>query len=232
MALHDADVKKLREAFGKSARVYAPYVLLRSLQQWSNSSTLTLPDDIRPILESTYAINSIDEPPAWNELREELEKQKARMAMKALSATTVWQSPPLDDEEGVQTRWNTRPMAQLVLATQTRVLNSHAARVLLLDGTEIDANDRYWSFDAAKAIHRNLVRVPLWAVAETPQAPRWLSNYVVFSAALGLVRPGGEIVWPSQNELTGLSYDPDQGVVITRQGLKPTQVKEPDESYD
>jgi CRISPR-associated endonuclease/helicase Cas3 len=231
-ALHDADVKKLREAFGKSARVYAPYVLLRSLQQWRNRSTLTLPDEIRPILESTYAIKAIDEPSAWDELREELEKQKARMAMMALSATTVWQNPPLDDEEGVQTRWNMRPMAQLVLATQTRVLNSHAARVLLLDGTEIDPNDRYWSFDAAKAIHRNLVRVPLWAVAETPETPRWLSNYVPFSAALGLVRPGGEIVWPSQNESTGLSYDPDQGVVIARHALKPPQVKELDESYD
>ena len=76
------------------------------------------------------------------------------------------------------------------------------------------------------------MRVPLWAVAERPEAPRWLSNYVLFSAALGLVRPGGEIVWPSQNESTGLSYDPDQGVVIARQALKPTQVKELDESYD
>ena len=46
--------------------------------------------------------------------------------MKALNATTVWNNPPLDDEEGVQTRWNTHPMAQLVLATQTRVLNSHS----------------------------------------------------------------------------------------------------------
>ncbi len=232
MALLNADVKTLREAFGKSARVYAPYVLLRSLQQWRNRSTMNLPDDIRPILEATYAMPTHGEPPAWNELREELEKQKARMAMMALCATTVWQNPPLDDEEGVQTRWNMRPMAQLVLATQTRVLNPHSSRVLLLDGTEIDANDRYWSFDAAKGIHRNMVRVPLWAVAKRPETPRWLSNYAVFSAALGLVRPSGEIVWPSPNESTGLSYDPDQGVVITRQGLKPTQVKEPDESYD
>ena len=152
--------------------------------------------------------------------------------MKALSATTVWNNPPLDDEEGVQTRWNTHPMAQLVLATHTSVLNPHTSRVLLLDGTEIDANDHYWSFDAAKAIHRNLVRVPLWAVSGCPQAPGWLSKYVPFAAALGLVRPAGKIVWPSQNESTGLSYDPDQGVVIARQALKPTQVKELDESYD
>src|SRR5438876_1234883 len=30
----NANEKELREAFGKSARVYAPYVLLRSLEQW------------------------------------------------------------------------------------------------------------------------------------------------------------------------------------------------------
>ena len=232
MALLDADVKTLREAFGKSARVYAPYVLLRSLQQWRSRSAVTLPDDIRPILEATYSDPMEGEPFAWNELRKELEIQKARMAMMALNATTVWNNPALDDEEGVQTRWNMRPMAQLVLATQTRVLNPHSSRVLLLDGTEIDANDRYWSFDAAKAIHRNLVRVPLWAVAERPETPRWLSNYVLFSAVLGLVRPGGEIEWPCQKESTGLSYDPDQGVVIARHALKPPQAKELDESYD
>ena len=38
---------ELRKALGRSARVYAPYVLLRSLQQWRDRTMITLPDDIR-----------------------------------------------------------------------------------------------------------------------------------------------------------------------------------------
>jgi CRISPR-associated endonuclease/helicase Cas3 len=172
-ALRCSDAKVLRQALGKSARVYAPYVLLRSLQQWSTRLSLMLPEDIRDLLESTYANAASDEPPAWTELRHELEKQKDRMAMKALNATSVWTIPALNDEEGVQTRWNTYPAAQLLLVAQVMPLRSQGVHAVLLDGSEIKANERGWSFDVAKAIHRNLVRIPLWVIAKSrPAAAR------------------------------------------------------------
>src|SRR5208282_5654667 len=155
---------ELRQALGKSARVYAPYILLRSLQQWRGRATIKLPDDIRPILEATYADPAVVEPPTWQELRKQLQKRKEEMALLALNASTIWNNPPLQDEEGVQTRVITYSTAQLLLATEITRLDSHSARLRLLDSAEVTAHDREWSFKAAKAIYRNLVRVPRWAL--------------------------------------------------------------------
>lgn len=232
-ALRGMSEKELRQALGKSAHVYAPYVLLRSLGQWRGRSAITLPDGIRPILEATYADPKPDEPPAWKELREQLETQKGKMARLALSATTVWNIPALEDEEGMQTRLITYPTAQLLLAKEITLLDSHSARLCLLDGPPVTAHDRNWSFDAAKAIYRNLVRVPRWAIAAwLGQPPGWLAHHVAQPTAVGVVQPDGGIRWPGDERQTGLSFHPDQGIIIDRQRVARTPDKESDESFD
>ena len=232
-ALRDACEKELREALGKSARVYAPYILLRSLQQWRGRATITLPDDIRPILESTYADPTALEPSAWQELREQLEKQKDKMARQALNATTIWNNPPLEDEEGVQTRWSTYPMAQLLLATETTPLGAHSVRLDLLNGDTVTADDRDRNFDAAKAIHRNLVRVPRWAVAAgLARPPGWLTMHVSQPTVAGLLQPDGGIRWSGGEQQTGLSYHADQGIIIDHGRVPHAPHEESDESYD
>ena len=232
-ALRDACEKELRQALGKSARVYAPYILLRSLQQWRGRATIKLPGDIRPILEATYADPTVVEPPAWQELQEQLEKQKRKMASQALSATTIWNTPALPDEEGVQTRLNTYPTAQLLLATEITRLDSHSSRLCLLDRAEVTAYDCVRNFEAAKTIYRNLVRVPRWAVAVgLAKPPRWLANHVTQPTAVGLRQPDGSIRWLGDEQQTGLSYHPDQGIIIKSIRLPRELDEESDESYD
>lgn len=43
------------QAFGKTAKVYSPYVLCRSLQVWQNRQQIAIPGQIRDIIEATYA---------------------------------------------------------------------------------------------------------------------------------------------------------------------------------
>jgi CRISPR-associated endonuclease/helicase Cas3 len=230
--LGTATEKKLRQALGKSARVYAPYVLLRSLQEWRNRTTMTLPADIRPILEATYADPSAAEPAAWRELQEQLEKQKRKMAGQAINATAIWNVPAFPDEEGIQTRYGTYPMAQLLLARQIIRQDVQTVRVDLLNGDRITASSRHWNFDAAEAIHRNLVPVPRWAIsAFLPNPPPWLSNHVDQRAAVGLVQVDGRILHMDNNDM-GLSYHPDQGIIIHRERVPRTMQEEIDESYD
>lgn len=232
-ALRDACEKELRKVLGKSARVYAPYILLRSFQQWQGRTKITLPDDIRQILEATYADPAAAEPPAWQELREQLEKQKDKMARQALNATTIWNNPALPDEEGVQTRWSTYRMAQLLLATEITPRGAHSVRLGLLNGDTVTADDHDWNFDAAKKMHRNLVRVPHWAVAVgLAKPPGWLANHVTQPTAAGLVRPDGSICWPGDEHQTGLSYHADQGIIINRERVPRALHEESDESYD
>ena len=212
-----ATEKELREALGKSARVYAPYVLLRSLQQWRGRESITLPTDVRCLLEATYAEPATAEPRAWHELRNDLEKQKRKLADQALSATLVWSQPALLDEEGVQTRYGSYPTAGLLLARTVETTGSTTVRLSLLDGPAVEASDRAWSFDAAKAIHRNLARVPRWAVdAALRNSPGWLTNHVAQPAAVGLLRPDGGIGWLDGEMETGVSYHADQGLIIKR----------------
>jgi len=231
-SLEVANEEELCAALGKSARVYAPYVLLRSLKQWSGREHITLPNQIRSILESTYTDVSSDEPVAWQRLREKLERQKEKMAQLAVNATLVWTNPALRDEEGVQTRLSSYRTAQVLLVTDINQ-DSGDTILRLLDGTKATVPKREWSFSAAKSIHRNLVRIPYWAVtAGVKNAPDWLSDYVNQSVAIGFVQQDGSVAWPGQSYTTGLSYDPDQGLVIDREQLKSIWNEDSDESCD
>jgi hypothetical protein len=103
----------------------------------------------------------------------------------------------------------------------------------LLEGEIVEAGDRHWDFSAAKGIHRNLTRVPWWAVsAALAQPPGWLANHVSQSTAIGLVRPDGSIGWLGNETETGLSYSADQGIIINRKRMRIAAREEFDESYD
>jgi CRISPR-associated endonuclease/helicase Cas3 len=233
----DGSAKTLREALGKSAYVYAPYVLLRSWQQWRERHAITLPDDIRAILEATYATPRADEPATWTELREDLERRKAELSSKALNATNVWSQPALDDDEGVQTRYNNRPTASLLLARNIQSVDSQTVRLVLLNGATVPASGRDWNIETARAIHRNLVRMPRWAVlAGLGSQPDWLRLHVTESAAIGLLQADGTLKFSVSDNQTGLSYCRERGILIAPRSRATTTRQETshdeDESYD
>jgi CRISPR-associated endonuclease/helicase Cas3 len=231
---HDqAEARQLKEALGPSGWVYAPYVLLRSHGQWQKRSQITLPKDIRTLLEATYA-EAKDEPPGWCSLRQELEQAKEKLRRDALSNTCVWNQPALKDDEGVQTRYCSLPTAQLLLATRVDPAVKGQTGITLLNGEFIEAADYGWGFPAAKAMHWNLVRMPRHAVAPgLRNAPAWLGQHISGVCALGLVR-GNQIFWPGSDEPSGLTWHPDEGVAVPRQqktSLK-NNLEEEYESYD
>ena len=231
--LAGATKAELLEALGKSAKVYAAYILLRSLEQWRRRQGITLPDEIRPILKATYDDPARSEPPGWRELREQLEGKKAEMARLAISATRVWSIPPLKDEEGVQTRYSTYRTAELLLLTEITTLGPRSARLSLLNGQAATVHERYWSLETTKAIYRNLVRVPYWAVnAGLANPPRWLAGHVWQPTAVGVARPGGSICSLGSEDETGLSYQADQGVIIDRGSVPRAPGGDSDESYE
>jgi CRISPR-associated endonuclease/helicase Cas3 len=228
--LRQVEGSEIRAALGPSGHVYAPYILLRSLQIWQNRTEITLPLDIRPLLEDTYRERE-DEPPGWRALREEMEKSKDRLRQLALNNTNVWCQPALSDEEGVQTRINSCPAVPLLLAAQVEPPVKGRTCATLLNGEPIEADEHNWSFLVATAIHWNLVRVPRYAVENAlHKAPGWLRLHVAGEGALGLVC-GGDIFWPSQDEPSGLGWDPDEGVTIPLKA-KPTRHRNHEEDYE
>jgi CRISPR-associated endonuclease/helicase Cas3 len=228
-----ASAGELKVALGKSAKVYAPYVLLRSHAQWCRRGSITLPNELRAVLEATYAEPDAVEPAPWRELRDDLEKQKSALADWANAATNVWAQPALPDGENVQTRLSNYPMAGLLLVREVHALDPNAARLDLLDGTKVEAGTREWSFDAAKGMHRNLARVPRWAVLPgLRNPPSWLTNHVQQPTAVGLLRHDGAVGWLGGDVVTGISYHTDQGLMIKPGAVPRSPREEIDESYD
>jgi hypothetical protein len=136
----------------------------------------------------------------------------------------------LADDEGVQTRYSNRPTASLLLAREVDKLDAVSVRLALLNGDVAAASRREWSLDAARALHRNLVRMPRWAVrAGLGSAPDWLRLHVSGPAVVGLLQPGGEVRFLGSDAESGLSYCPERGILITRG--KPT-VRAAQEDWD
>jgi hypothetical protein len=139
----------------------------------------------------------------------------------------------LPDEEGAQTRFSSYQMAHLLLARSIESVDTHTIRLQLLEGEAVEASDRGWNFSAARAIYRNLTRVPRWAVSTALlKPPGWLTNHVSQSTAVGLLRPDGGITLLGSDAETGLSYYADQGIVINRKRMPRAGQEEFDESYD
>jgi CRISPR-associated endonuclease/helicase Cas3 len=158
-----ANAKDIYEAFGKKARVYAPYVLLRSLEQWHDKTEVHLPDDIRPWLEATYAERNEDTRPAWKAVKEKMLKKKRDHQNRAVTAQNVWNLPALKDEEGIGTRLDECPTAPLILATQ-----ADNGVLTLLDGAVVNVQSHHFDYAIAKALHRNIVKTPAWIFANKP----------------------------------------------------------------
>ena len=210
-----SSAKDLKELLGRSRYIYAPYVLLRTFENWIERTSLRLPSDIRPIVEATYSDPANDEPESWTELRRDLETQREQLRALAVNATLVMRQPLLEDDERAQTRISDIPTSHLVLAVGEPLETSKGISVQMLDGSEalIQSTSRF-DVKAARIIHRNIARIPEWGIPEAHRdtAPEWLSKMVFGNTALGCVNERGEIF--IDGTPSGLTWDIDQGVVL------------------
>ena len=230
--------KEIRDALGKSARVYPPYVLLRSFEVWRETSFIRLPGGIRSLLDTTYAERGDEaEPVGWVDLRKDLGDQIERMRNTAGLRTSILEMPELNDEEGVQTRWNGLPCGSLVLLMGTPEENSSRELELrFLNGERVIASPYEWHFPVAAAIHRNAVRLPLYtihAALGTEAQPDWLRLHFQGAVVFGVLdEHNGRITLPGEALPFALNYHNDFGVWIERvAGPAPTPMEEDDESW-
>jgi CRISPR-associated endonuclease/helicase Cas3 len=235
-ALCEADEKAIRESLGKKARVYAPYVLLRALEQWHDKKEVRLPNDIRRWLEVTYTERSEENRPAWKALKGVMEQKKVKHKSRAETAQNVWNLPALRDEEGIGTRLDECPTLPLILATA-----ASNGMLTLLDGTEIKVQSHYFAYDTAKALHRNMVKAPAWLFANKDRCLKHLPRdaegmirlHIKGQVELGLV-DGTAISADSIDPTTLLDFHEHTG--LAKKAGKSTPTKDwtdyDDESYD
>jgi CRISPR-associated endonuclease/helicase Cas3 len=202
------EAKEIPKPLGDKALVYDPYVLLRSLEEWSKLKKVIVPKDVRKLIEGTYKERKI-EPKGWQKLLEEMEGKKLALKGKALMSSNIW-NPALPDEEGVQTRINELPSLSLVLC---RSLSDSSAE--FIDGSTCTLGSEEFQLPLARAIHRNLVRIPAYHF-ETTEAYPSVARYLRGKHAMGFVETDGTVSAKGLKEGTTLRWDFDYGLIIER----------------
>ena len=209
--------KQIKKVLGSKALVYAPYILLRSLELWkqksAHSGEIVIPTQIRSLIESTYRdIESV--PDSWKQLCDEWFGTDSAKKMIASRNTNLWQIA-LEDEEGVQTRINEIPTVPLILCH-----SFSDKEACFLDNSRGYWGNRPYQLPTAQAIHKNLVKIPEYCFARMDTFP-YLSDYIHSKYAVGLVTEKGEVnIKGSLNNKFHLSYSDEGGLIIHNENLK------------
>lgn len=228
----DTDARGLKAALGKSGRVYAPYVLLRTAEVFTGQESICLPDAIRTILEDTYRERpEAEEPAAWRELHAALEAERAEQAALAQSATKIFARPPEDDLEGKLTRLRGAPTRDVILLRDCEPISRSRWRLTPLEGEALEVSGYAWSLEAARLLARHGVRAPLYTVPRQ-QTPPWLSLHAHPGAAWALVQ-GEACIFPEAENDSALAYSPVMGLYVRLDRPVPRDHKfEDDDEFD
>lgn len=204
------DAVSIKKALGAKAWVYAPYVLLRSLEVWEGRPSIEIPSDIRVLLDATYT-DMGDLPAGWEDLRNKIEGEHFAERMIAETNANLF-NLALPDDEGVQTRLSPVPTISLVLARERR-----RGQVALLNGDVVQLGGEQFSISTARALHRNLVRVPKKRAFAAFQATEETARYVRGEQTLATVDDAGVVSVPGLRADVRIRWDPDYGLEICRE---------------
>ena len=127
-------------AFGPSAAVYSPYVLCRSLQSWQAITHLTLPDDIRPLLEHSYVEQAEEGDMArWEyelatgETRQPY-RRKGTQTLQRLALATLATTGTTESDTNPSTRYSEQETQDVLLLRRIGLMNDGISALTLLDG--------------------------------------------------------------------------------------------------
>lgn len=142
------------QAFGASAFVYAPYVLCRSLEVWAAREAVNLPQDIRPLIEATYAERGEQDAMArWlHELDHGTPRHKGRIALEQLARVGLAMDGKTLPESKAETRYSESDNFDVLLLRGIQQdKDRKQSHLHLLDGSQVELP---W--------HKNKLTTPEW----------------------------------------------------------------------
>lgn len=230
----NAAPKEIKQQIGSSAFIYPPFALYQSTQIWSAVDTLSLPSQIRPLLEATQ--ETPQQLPSGaqhflDEYREEKDKQQNAAWM-----SKVFDDLTKDDTEGAQTRWNIQATAMVVLLRSAPINSAKSITLEFLNGEQHVHTYGRFDFKLARLLNLNAVRVPRYIVADqlkTGTQPDWLELHL--SQSLLAIVPSDSatciLQYATDFPSYTLSYHQDLGLSHVRNEAKPFNPDHDDESW-
>ncbi len=218
------DAIRQQRNLGKSARVYSPYVLCRTLEVWQNLSSITLPGEIRPLLEATYK----ERPEEGNMARYKQEMEERREKLSRMALIGVSRGGKTLPESKASTRYSEMESVEVLLIKKQRQ-TENGTLLCLMDNSELFLPKFVATTERRKIaseLLKNTVMVPeyLAPIALTGQI-RWLSNYVYLGDAeespfrVAIVLDSDEVQGIGSsiaNEKYNISYDSCLGYSVKK----------------
>jgi CRISPR-associated endonuclease/helicase Cas3 len=202
--------QEIKKELGSKALVYDPFVLLRSLEVWQSQKEISIPSQIRSLIESTYETRE-NEPESWCKLYEDVYGKALAYQQQARMNSNIW-NIPLPDEEGVQTRLNDVPTISLVLCRSIT-----KEEVVFIDSTSGKLGGDTFRLHTAQAIHKNLVRVPSYCFERDRIEPcPAFADYLFGVQTIGIVSKDGMVDANGLKDGTRLKYSYELGLVIEK----------------
>ena len=159
--LQQTSSDKLEEILGAKARIYQPYVLLKTYETLHKYNNINLTDkegnsDIRKLLQLTY-LDSKKDSESWQTLADDVKGTEFAEKQLAVANTRLFAKAALNDEEGKQTRLIEIETFPLIIATHIQ-----ADKIILLNGAEIALKPEIFNMHHARSVHKNIIRVHKW----------------------------------------------------------------------
>ncbi|MDO9567374.1 MAG: CRISPR-associated helicase Cas3' [Candidatus Desulfaltia sp.] len=174
------DSRNKLNVWGKIGKVYLPYVLYRSLAVWQQKQQVSLPQDIRPMLEATYAEQ--EESSILNKCKADVEANRVKLAgLARIGLSTGGKTLP---ESKATTRYSETESCE-VLLIRKKSSDETGTTLILLNGKKLllpqnvkRKDRRVWRSLAAE-LQQNVVLVPgHLAPSTSPHQIQWLKNFV------------------------------------------------------
>lgn len=223
--LHEQnDPKLLKKELGKSVFIYPPDSLLRAHYDWKSRDEISLPSQIRELLEQENE-HQREVNPAELTLRELTDATISAQLGMARTRTLNMLDPlsMADDDQGHQTRWNSLPSSMIILLSEQPELVERQLTLCFLNGeTHTTSIDRPFDFALAKKLHLNSAKVPSYTLprGSFSKEENVLANYFFEHAVCAVLeeRQGGRCLFPgATNELPyEFTYTSEAGVSLCK----------------
>ena len=210
--------EQLIKALGIKAKVYQPYVLLKTYETLhiDRFSTINLADhdgssDIRDLLRLTY-LNTQDDSEAWKTLYDAVKGTEFAEKHLAIANTHLFARTALNDEEGKQTRLIDIKTIPLLIAT--RILENE---IVLLNGDRIAKVPEKFKINHARSIHKNIIRVHAWPFEKVERDPA-VSFYLKGDHCLAFLGGGNRL--EIKGLKTGVTFQWNEALGIVQTDTK------------
>ncbi len=189
--------------FGKSGMVYSEYVLLRTLEIWNQTTAVSIPEDIRSLIERTYQ-DRHEEGLAAHYKHLLVDKKDSLQRLARLGLSKGIQTLP---ETKASTRYSEQENVEVLLLSK-KVPTDHGMLLVFLDGSSIDVSvpttDRAFKREVAIAIKQNSIKVADYLAPDVSTGFSMFKDFVYTGSRDDGEEPFRVALVSRDTEITGL----------------------------